>query len=318
VTGRTRVAAVAGEALVDLFVDAAGRVDARPGGGPFNVARAIARLGQPAAFLGRLSGDRFGQLLRTGLERDGVQVAIPAPAAAPTTLAVVDIGPAGVPRYQFYLSGTSGAALSAGQAKAALPASTIALHVGSLGLAMEPIAASLEELVAGLPASVIVMLDPNCRPGAITSRPAYLDRLNRILGRADVVKASTEDLAYLFPDSSAEEAASAMLGRGPASVVVTDGPHPARAFLASGEVQADVPPVDVVDTVGAGDSFGGAFLAWWVGNGLSRDELRQPETVRSALLAAVDAAVVTCTRAGAEPPWADDVAGHEGWAWLSA
>ena len=305
---------VAGEALIDLIVDPAGHVDPRLGGGPFNVARAVARLGLPAAFLGRLSGDRFGQLMRADLDRHGVLVAAGARTDAPTTLALVDVDGAGVPGYHFYLAGTSAAALGPGEA--VLPEGTTALHIGSLGLVMEPVGSSTEQLVAALPDGITVMLDPNCRPGAIASRQAYLDRLRRILRRVDMVKTSTEDLAYLFPGLGAGLAAADLLGRGPACVVVTDGAAAVHAFTAGFQIRADVPAAPVVDTVGAGDAFGGAFLTWWTGNGLGRSDLGDPELVRGATQAAIDASVVTCTRRGAEPPWAYELAGHDGWRWL--
>jgi fructokinase len=305
---------VAGEALIDLIVDPAGHVDPRFGGGPFNVARAVARLGQPAAFLGRLSGDRFGRLLRADLDRHGVLAAIEAPADAPTTLAMVDVDPAGVPGYHFYLAGTAAAAI--GPAQAVLPAGTAALHIGSLGLVMEPAGTSMEHLVATLPGGVTVMLDPNCRPGAIASRQAYLDRLDRILRRVDMIKTSTEDLAYLFPGQGTEYAAAELLGQGPACVVITDGAATVRAFAAGHEIRADVPAANIVDTVGAGDAFGGAFLSWWMGNGLGQADFGEPDAVRSATQAAIYASVVTCTRRGAEPPWAYELAGHDGWRWL--
>jgi len=308
------VITVAGEALIDLIVNPAGHVDPRLGGGPFNVTRAVARLGQPAAFLGRLSGDRFGRLMRADLDRHGVLVAIETPADAPTTLALVDVDPAGVPGYHFYLAGTSAAAVGPGEA--VLPAGTTALHVGSLGLVMEPVGTSLEQLVAALPDGVAVMLDPNCRPGAIASRQAYLDRLGRVLRRVDVVKTSTEDLAYLFPGQDAAAGAAALGGNGPACVLVTDGAAPVRAVAGGREIRAEVPAAPVVDTVGAGDAFGGAFLTWWTGNGLGQADLRDPDAVRSAAQAAIYASVVTCTRRGAEPPWAAELAGHDGWRWL--
>jgi fructokinase len=305
---------VAGEALIDLIADSAGRLDPRPGGGPFNVARAVARLGYPSAFLGPLSADRFGRMLRAELEHHGVLVAAESPAEAPTTLAVVDVDRAGVPGYRFYLEGTS----AAGLAQASLPPGTTALHIGSLGLVMEPVGTTLEKLVAALPPGITVMLDPNCRPGAIASRPAYLDRLDRILRRADLVKTSTEDLAYLFPGRDAADAAAELLGRGPACVVITDGAAPVRAFAAGQVIRAEVPSAMIVDTVGAGDAFGGAFLTWWVGKGLGQADLADPAAVRSAAVAAVEAAVVTTTRRGAEPPWAHELAGHQGWDWLPA
>jgi fructokinase len=305
---------VAGEALIDLIVDPAGHIDPRLGGGPFNVVRAVARLGLTAAFLGRLSNDRFGRLMREDLERHGVLAAIEASTDAPTTLAMVDVDPVGVPGYHFYLAGTAAAAI--GPEQAIVPAGTTALHVGSLGLVMEPVGTSLERLVAALPAGITVMLDPNCRPGAIASRQAYLDRLDRILRRVDLVKTSTEDLAYLFPGQSTEQAAVELLARGPACVVVTDGAAAVRAFAGGQEIRAEVPPADVVDTVGAGDAFGGAFLAWWIGNGFGRDALRDPGTVRRATRAAIYASVVTCTRRGAEPPWAAELVAYDDWKWL--
>jgi len=305
---------VAHEALIDLIVDSAGHVDPRLGGAGFNVTRAVARLGLPVAFLGRLSGDRFGQLLRADLDRHGVRIAVEAPSAAPTTLALVDLDPAGVPSYHFYLDGTSAAAV--GLADAVLPADTTALHIGSLCLVMEPVGTSTEQMAVSAPGSVTVMLDPNTRPRAIASRQDYLDRLMRILRRADIVKVSTEDLAYLFPGQDAAEGATRLLEQGPACVVITDGAAPVRALVGGQQIQADVPAAPVVDTVGAGDAFGGAFLTWWIGNGLGRSELSDPAAVRAATQAAIHASVVTTTRRGAEPPWAYELAGHDGWRWL--
>ena len=305
---------VTGEALIDLVIDGDGRPWPRPGGGPFNTARTIGRLGLEPAFLGRLSGDDFGRQLRARLEQDGVMLAVPQPADTPTTLAIVDVDAAGAPRYRFYLAGTSSAALEYPLLTAALPAGMTALHAGTLALVMEPIATSIERLITtGLPPGTLVMIDPNCRPGAIADRSAYLARLARILRHADVVKVSTEDLTYLYPGATARAAAAALLGQGPRLVLVTDGPRPARAFLPGQEVSVDVPVVQVVDTIGAGDAFGGAFLAWWSGNELTKSDLRRPDPVRGALRAAAQVASVTCTRAGAEPPWLDELAGKPGW-----
>jgi fructokinase len=306
--------AVTGEALVDLVADHDGRIAARPGGGPFNTARTIGRLGLAPAFLGRLSSDRFGRLLRASLDQDGVTLAVPGLAAAPTTLAVVDVDAGGSPRYRFYLAGTSAPGLDYPALRAALPAGLTALHAGGLALVMEPIATSIERLIAtDLPEDVLVMIDPNCRPEVIGDRGAYLARLSGILRRADVVKLSVEDLDYLTPGTPAAAAAAALLGQGPALVLMTDGPRPARAFLRDQVISADVPPVTVVDTVGAGDAFGGAFLAWWSGSALARPDLHRPAPVREALQAAAEVASLTCTRVGAEPPWLAEVDGRPGW-----
>jgi fructokinase len=309
------VIAVTGEALIDLVAGQDGRITARPGGGPFNTARTISRLGLPTAFLGRLSADRFGRLLRATLDADGVTLAVPEPASVPTTLAVADLDPAGSAQYLFYADGTSVPALDYPDLAAALPAGLAALYAGGVALATEPVATSIARLIASdLPPGALLMVDPNCRPEVITDREGYLARLSVILHRADVVKVSVEDLDYLTLGSTAPAAAAAaLLGQGPALVLLTDGPHPARAFLPGEVVSADVPAVAVADTVGAGDAFGGAFLAWWLGNGLVRSDLCRADLVREALGAAVEVAALTCARVGAEPPWLTEVAGRAGW-----
>lgn len=306
--------AVIGEALIDLVIDQHGRLGAQAGGGPFNTARTIGRLGLASAFLGRLSRDGLGRMLRARLDQDGVMLQVPQLTDAPTTLAVADVDPDGTARYRFYLTGTSAAALEYSLLSAALPGALTALHVGGLALVMEPVATSIERLITcDLPPDTLVMIDPNCRPQAITDRQAFLDRLSRILHRADVVKVSMEDLAYLCPGVPARIAAAALLGRGPALILVTDGPRAARACLPGQEVTVDVPAVEVVDTIGAGDAFGGAFLAWWSCHELTTSDLAQPGPVREALQAAVEVASLTCTRAGAEPPWWAEVRGRPGW-----
>jgi fructokinase len=307
--------AVVGEALIDLVAGADGRVDARPGGGPYNAARTLARLGAATTFVGRLADDSFGRLLHDGLAAEGVVIGVPEPSAAPTTLALADVDQAGIAKYGFYLTGTAAADLGYDDLSAALPADVFAVHVGTLGLVMEPVGSAIERLVlAGLPPGALVLLDPNCRPSAIADRAAYLGRLGRLARRADVVKASVEDLAYLRPGESPGQAAAALLAAGqapatgtgpaagPALILVTDGPRPAMAVMPDGTATAEVPGVRVADTIGAGDAFGGAFLAWWAANGLGRSDLKRPELVAAALCAAVAVAALTCSRPGADPP----------------
>ena len=338
---------VAGEVLVDLIVGPDGVVDPRLGGGPYNAARTLARLGAPTTFFGGLADDRFGRLLRGALETEGVAIGVPAPSAAPTTLALVDLDEAGVASYAFYLSGTAAADLeypalaaafrailaearaadaadlvddsvdgdaTGGRADAADAGPAVAVHVGALGLVMEPIGSAVERLLlTDVPPDALVMLDPNCRPGAIADRAAYLGRIGRIAARADVVKASVDDLAYLYPGSPPAEAAESLLAAGPALVLVTDGPRPARAFLPGAVLTVEVPSVHVVDTIGAGDAFGGGFLAWWSANGRTRADLKRPPLVRSAVQAAAAAAAATCTRPGADPPTLADLIAAHAW-----
>src|SRR5258708_9079675 len=305
---------VAGEGLIDLVVNRDGRIRARPGGGPFNTARTIGRLGQAPAFLGRLSRDGFGRLLSASLDQDGVLMSIPDLVDAPSTIAVVEVDSDGAAQYGFYLAGTASAALDFSQLAAALPTHVSALHAGTLALTMEPIAAGIERLIAStLSPDTLVIIDPNCRPQSSRSHRAYRARLTRILRRADVVKVSREDLAYLYPEAPASVAAASMLRLCPKLILLTDRPLPARALLPEQQISVEVPEVEVVDTIGAGDAFGGAFLAWWMGNELTKHDLNRPGPIRPALLAATQVAAVTCTRVGAEPPWLAEVEGLPGW-----
>jgi fructokinase len=168
---------------------------------------------------------------------------------------------------------------------------------------MEPVGAAIERLIRrDVPADALVLLDPNCRPSAVADHEAYRRRIGVIARRADIVKASTEDLAYLYPDVPPEEAAKALLDSGSSLVLVTDGPRPARAFLPGSILAEEVPSVTVVDTIGAGDAFGGGFLAWWISHGLGRAELARDELVVEAARFAAIVAARTVARAGASPP----------------
>lgn len=310
---------VAGEALIDLVVRPGGQVDARLGGAGYNGARTVARLGLETTFLDRLADDGFGCLLRDRLIEEGVVVGVPEPSAKPCTLAVATLDQAGSASYSFYLDGTSAADLEYEAIKKALPASALAVHVGCLGLLMEPIGAAIERLVlADVPADTLVLLDPNCRPAAVSDHDSYRRRIGAIARRADIVKASTEDLAYLYPGVPPAKAAQTLLGIGPSLVLLTDGPRPARAFLPDSELAEEVPSVTVVDTIGAGDAFGGGFLAWWTAHGLGQADLGRPAPARDALVgkalrAAAAAAALTCARPGADPPTLAELQARNWW-----
>ena len=310
---------VAGEALIDLVVSPGGEVAARPGGSPFNAARSLARLGVETTFLARLARDGLGRLLRDSLAADGVTIGVPEPSGRPSTLAVATLNQAGNADYAFYLDGTAGADLSYEVLKKAMPADATALHVGDLTLVMEPVGAAIERLIrSDVPADTLVLLDPNCRPSAVADHDAYRRRIGVIASRADIVKASTEDLAYLYPDLPPEEAAMELLGNGSALVLLTDGPHPARAFLPDSVLTEEVPIVTVVDTIGAGDAFGGGFLAWWTAHGLGQADLGRPAAdrdalVREALRAATAVSALTCSRPGADPPTLAEVQARAWW-----
>ncbi len=294
---------VAGESLIDLVVTPDGAVAAHPGGGPYNAARTVARLGGRCVYLGVLSNDRFGQRLRGALLADGVQPDGLVPSELPTTLAVAELNERGAASYRFYLDHTSAPSLVADDLAGRLPAAIAAFHVGTLGLLLEPTAATLEALALQLAERALLIVDPNCRPAVVRDAAAYRARLDRVLARAHVVKVSDEDLAYLRPGVDALTAAGDLLAAGPRVVLLTAGADAVHVLTAAGSASVPVPNVTVVDTVGAGDSFGGAFVTWWVEHGRGVADLADLDALVGAARFGVQVAAITCQRAGADPPW---------------
>jgi fructokinase len=296
------VIVVAGEALVDLIVGPDGGLAANPGGGPYNTARTVARLGQPVTFLGRISTDRFGRDLRANLVRDGVVEDGVITTDDPTTLAVVELDEHGVAGYHFYVDGTSAAGLTDADAAAVMAAAGTALHVGTLGLVLEPVGTTIERLVEASDAGRLVMLDPNCRRSATPDPVAFRARIERIARRADVVKVSEDDLRFLAPDDGPERMIERLLELGVRVVLRTHGSDDVEIRTRSGRATVAVPAVDVVDTVGAGDAFGGGFLASWTGAGRGSDDLASMELICDSVRVAVRVAALSCARPGADPP----------------
>jgi fructokinase len=298
---------VGGESLIDLIVYPDGRLAAISGGGPFNTARTIGRLGGATAYLGRLSTDRFGRALLDRLALDGVDCRLVQTTDAPTTLAVAELDESGGATYRFYLDGTSAPGLADDGLAGGLPAGVRAIHVGTLGLVLEPMASMLEGLVRGAADDVVVMMDPNCRPSATPDPGALRTRVRRLALRADVVKVSRDDLAFLYPGTPVDAAISSILDAGPSAILLTDGGNPVRVVVRGATLDLPVPRVEIVDTVGAGDAFGGAFLASWIGRGLGRGELGDRESLRPSVAFAIRVASETCRRPGAEPPTAAEL-----------
>jgi fructokinase len=294
---------VAGEALFDL-VRSGSSDDLRghPGGGPFNTARTIGRLGQPVAYLGRLSTDGFGQRLERLLAGDGVALDSVVRTHDPTTLALVEVGVAGVAAYRFYARGTAAAGLTVDAALAALPAAVDVVHVGTLGLVLEPVAAALEAVVARVAGGALVAVDANVRPWAIEDPVAYRARLRRVLSDSHLIKVSEEDVGWLDPGVPPVQSVRGLLEHGPTVGLLTRGPGGAVVVTPDAEVAVPAPRVKVVDTIGAGDAFGGGFLAWWRERGLGREDLGQLELAVEATAFACLVAARTCARPGAAPP----------------
>ncbi len=299
---------VVGEALVDLIVRADGSVVAVPGGGPYNTARAIARLGEDVAWVGGLSSDRFGRELEAGLVADGVSLDLVQRTERPTTLALAELDADGAATYRFYTEGTSAPAVLPEALSDGLRGGVRALHAGTLGFVLEPMATTLVGLVDDLPDDVLLMVDPNCRPSITHDPEAYRARIARVLARADVVKVSTDDLAFLVPGAEPMDAAAHVAALGAHSVLMTDGGRPVRVLAGGTVTEIEVPRVEIVDTVGAGDTFGGAALASLVHAGVTRRTLDADAIVRATRFG-VRASAIACTRAGANPPTLAELGG---------
>ncbi|WP_369238327.1 carbohydrate kinase [Streptomyces sp. R21] len=298
---------VAGEALIDLVPQGAGALagllPAR-GGGPYNTAVALGRLGSPTAFCSRISCDAFGDALVGGLREAGVDVSPVRRGSEPTTLAVAMVGTDGSAAYSFYVEGTADRLFTAPDR---LPDATRAVSFGTCSLVLEPGASAYEELMRSAAAQgVFTALDPNIRAGLIPDADAYRARFKSWLPSVSLLKLSEEDARWLGGTPGE------WLASGPSAVVVTRGGDGLTVFTRDGAEYA-VPgePVDVVDTIGAGDTVNAALL-----HGLAARDALSPAAVAELgtegwtelLRFAARAAAITCSRAGAEPPYAYELA----------
>ena len=294
---------VCGEALIDMISNGDVTQQAAPGGGPFNTARALARVGMPTAFLGRLSDDVFGRQLADLLVSDGASLELASIGSEPTTIAMADIDNEGFAEYQFLVQGTSAPNLTPEMVPERFGPEVNAIHVGTLGLVLEPMASTLVDLIRREHGRRLVMLDPNIRVGLVPDSE-YRDHLSTAISHSTIVKASVADLAWLYPGLGCEEAAERILSEGVSLAVVTLGADGAYGAHRDTRIHVAAPHVEVVDTIGAGDAFGAGLLAWMHDHGAIRSDLSlEPGELREALGFACLAGALTCTRAGAEPPW---------------
>lgn len=310
------VIAVAGEALVDVVpAPAKGYWELAPGGSPANVAVGLARLGVPARMLARIADDLLGRKLRAHLVDNGVDLSHVVRAAEPSSLAVVEIAEDGMASYDFRISGTADWQWTPAELAGALDpdgpggAPVVAVHSGSLALTTPPGADALRGLLTTARGTTTVSYDPNCRPLLMGDPTDVLRGVHELLGTADVVKVSEEDLEWLVPGRTPGDVVAEWLELGPALVAVTLGGDGVVAGTSAG-LHASRPgkKIDVVDTVGAGDSFSAALLAGLHRRGLlgadARTDLHRIDapTLDAVLDESVAAAAITCSRHGADPP----------------
>jgi len=298
-------ALVVGESLVDIVRGGDGSTTEYAGGSAANVAVALARLGRTVQFATSWGDDEHGELLASRLERDGVHLATDPHAIGHTSTAIATIGPDGHASYAFDL------AWRFNPLREGLDAHVV--HTCSLGAVLAPGADSVVQLLEEVRTTATVSYDVNIRPAITGTGPALVERVEAVAALSDVVKASDEDLAAMYDGADPLTGARRLLALGPSAVVVTRGPAGATWLSAVQEVDVAAVPVEVADTIGAGDTFCAAVIdgLWEAGllGAERRDALADVprNTVVDALAQAARAASLTVSRPGADPPYLDEL-----------
>jgi fructokinase len=302
---------VIGESLVDVITHPhkAGTPTAiRPGGSPLNVAIGCARLGMMTNLITHYAEDRYGRMIEEHLTANGVAALVGG--HAPTSVATANIDHAGVARYTFAITwDLNGASLPA----LAAVESSRHVHAGSIATVLPPGRDTVYTLLEAARGHATISYDPNCRPAISRDVDSTRRDIERFVAASDIVKASNEDLEWLYPDRTLDQTAQAWLKLGAAMVAVTrgaDGPA-----ITNGRTMVQVPAreIEVADTVGAGDSFMAGLISWLGTRNLlgaaSRAKLKDlsPQALRNLLNYANGAASITCSRPGADPPWAREL-----------
>jgi fructokinase len=297
-----------GDALIDFLpVKSADRHDAlQPvgGGSCFNVAVGMARLGAPAGFVGGISTDLFGRMIVEHAQASQVELRYATRSDRPTTLAFVRSAN-GEAQYAFYDEGTASRHWT--HEPGSIPFAEIdAIHVGSTTLVHRAGAGQIMAMTAEARGLTTISFDPNCRPNLVRDKADYVDRMGQFAERADIVRLSDSDFAYLYGGNAYAERAEALFATGTRLFIVTRGVRGVQAWHPqAGPVEVEAPPVNVVDTVGAGDSFQAALLfALWSMDRIATTSLPRLNAVElnRALVFATACATVTCGRRGADPP----------------
>lgn len=316
---------VIGEALTDILSGPDGSRRCRPGGSPANVALGLARLGHPVLLATRIGRDPFGQVLQTHLGRSGVVLTDGSVSDVPTSTATARLDAAGAADYTFDISWELSPTALEESARAGTAGH---LHTGSIATALAPGADQVLAVIEAARETATVSYDPNLRPALLGKPGDERPRVEHLVSVSDVVKASQEDLAWLYPGQDIEEVALRWSRSGPALVVLTFGAGGSQVWWRQGRHALPAPAVEVVDTVGAGDAFMSGLLSGLLRAGLlgaggaaGESDASAPRTalraaassvhphqdVLRALQLATRAAALTCTREGADPPTRADL-----------
>ena len=286
---------VCGEVLIDILPT--GPV---VGGGPANTAKALARLGHGVHFIDGISSDVYGQSARSELLNDGVNLDLALASDKPTCTATVTLDAAGGASYEFLIDGTATFDFNASWLPDPYRYQPQVLHIGTLVTVIEPGASALYDWAMQVAELAPIVFDPNIRPSVQPDRDLYEAAIEKWAALSAVIKVSDDDLAWLFPGQAIEDVANRWINDGAFLVVVTRGANGLMGYTSDGRVEVPGVKVDVVDTVGAGDTVGAIVVEAMLAHGLV--ELRG-DLLRGVLTRAAAAAAITCSRKGAQPPY---------------
>jgi len=286
---------VCGEVLIDILPT--GPV---VGGGPANTAKALARLGHDVHFIDGISTDSYGASARAELLNDGVNLDLALASDKPTCTATVTLDAAGGASYEFLIDGTATFDFNASWLPDPYRYQPQVLHIGTLVTVIEPGASALYDWAMQVAELAPIVFDPNIRPSVMPDRDLYEAAVEKWAALSAVIKVSDDDLAWLFPGQAIEDVANRWINDGAFLVVVTQGANGLMGYTSDGRVEVPGVKVDVVDTVGAGDTVGAIVVEAMLAHGLV--ELRG-DLLRGVLTRAAAAAAITCSRKGAQPPY---------------
>jgi fructokinase len=284
--------------LIDLIPDGTER-KAVVGGGPANTAKALAKLGIATQFIDGISSDQYGQMALKELQQDGVLLDYVKSSEKPTALAIVSLSDAGGATYEFVIYETATFDFSHSWLPDPFKLKPALLHVGTLVTAIEPAASILHEWASQVAEVAPVVFDPNIRPAVMGDRDLYVAEVEKWVAISACVKVSDDDLYWLYPDEKIESVVNRWLSDGVALVVVTYGAKGLTGYTSAEAIAVDAVKVEVVDTVGAGDTVGAVLVEAIIEKGLSN---LTGDLLRNALARAAGAAAITCSRTGARPP----------------
>jgi fructokinase len=289
---------VCGEVLIDLIPDGTER-KAVVGGGPANTAKALAKLGLAPQFIDGISSDQYGQMALKELHHDGVLLDYVNFSDKPTCLAIVSLSAASEATYEFVIDETATFDFSHSWLPDPFELKPALLHIGTLVTAIEPAASILHEWASKVAEVAPVVFDPNIRPAVMGNRDLYVAAIEKWVAISAAVKVSDDDLYWLYPNQDIELIVKRWIADGVALVVVTYGAKGLTGYTAAGSVAVEAVKVEVVDTVGAGDTVGAVLVEAIVEKGLSN---LTGDLLKQTLTRAAKAAAITCSRMGAKPP----------------